>query len=191
MAVFYKCPNCGNSMTTQQEVPVVKCPYCGNDFNTHNQQPPQFTQADPQTAQQQSYGTQQQPYGAQQQSYAGQQQPPYGAQQQPYGAQPQYGYTPQPSNDIFANGPSGKSRGVAGLLAIFLGSLGIHYFYVGKTTPGIVFLLVSVLGGIFTCGAGTGVIGIIALVQGILIMCMSQQEFENKYVNPAVSFPLF
>lgn len=39
---------------------------------------------------------------------------------------------PPQSNDVFSPGPSGKSRGVAALLAIFLGSLGIQYFYRGK-----------------------------------------------------------
>ncbi len=34
---------------------------------------------------------------------------------------------PPQSNDVFSPGPSGKSRGVAALLAIFLGSLGIQF----------------------------------------------------------------
>ena len=33
------------------------------------------------------------------------------------------------SDNVFTAGPSGKSRGVAALLAIFIGSLGIQYFY--------------------------------------------------------------
>ena len=46
-----------------------------------------------------------------------------------------YNY-PQPSqawlnNDAFASSPNGKMRGVAALLAIFLGSIGIQYFYLG------------------------------------------------------------
>lgn len=42
---------------------------------------------------------------------------------------------PPPYPDsVFSPGPSGKSRGVAALLAIFLGSLGIQYFYLGKNT---------------------------------------------------------
>ncbi|MBR6490444.1 MAG: NINE protein [Muribaculaceae bacterium] len=113
----------------------------------------------------------------------------YGNQQQGY-QRPNYAYQ-QSSNDIFANGPSGKSRGVAGLLAIFLGSLGIHYFYIEKSTAGIVFLLVSLIGGILTCGILAGVVGIVALIQGILMMTMSQQEFENKYVTTPDQFPLF
>src|SRR5262252_5728964 len=36
---------------------------------------------------------------------------------------------------------SGKNKVAAGLLAIFLGGLGIHKFYLGFTGPGLVFLL--------------------------------------------------
>ncbi|MDE7237726.1 MAG: TM2 domain-containing protein, partial [Paramuribaculum sp.] len=42
------------------------------------------------------------------------------------------------NGSAFDAGPSGRSRGVAGLLAIFLGSLGIQYFYLGKTQAGII-----------------------------------------------------
>ena len=170
MAINYKCPSCGNMINTQFEVSNIKCPYCGTEFQAaNNQQPPVFN-AGNNAGQQQPYG--QQPYGQQQQGY-----------QQQYGAYQQ----PPASNDIFANGPSGKSRGIAGLLAIFLGSLGIHYFYLGKSTPGIVFLLVSIL----SCGILATVVAIVALVQGIMMMTMSQQEFESKYINTANNFPLF
>ncbi len=117
--------------------------------------------------------------------------------QNPYGQQSRYqqGYNyncpPSPqwlANDPFAEGPSGKSRGVAGLLAIFLGGLGIQYFYLGKTTPGIVCLLVSIL----SCGILGTVIALLTLVQGILMLCMNNREFEEKYVGPrSASFPIF
>ena len=118
-----------------------------------------------------------------------QQPPQFGGNQQQYGQQQQqqYGYQQPPSNDVFAEGPSGKSRGIAALLAIFLGAIGVHYFYLGKTTPGIVFLVASLI----SCGILAAVTSIIGLIQGIMMFTMSQQEFENKYVNPAVSFPLF
>ena len=44
---------------------------------------------------------------------------------------------------------------------------------------------------LISCFILSAVTGIVALIQGILMLCMSQQDFENKYVNPAVSFPLF
>ena len=38
-----------------------------------------------------------------------------------------------------------KSKMAAGLLAIFLGSLGIHKFYLGYTKEAVIMLLVSLL----------------------------------------------
>ena len=87
------------------------------------------------------------------------------------------------SDNVFTAGPSGKSRGVAALLAIFIGSLGIHYFYLGKNTAGIIAIIVSLV----TCG----LFGIIWLIQGILMFTMSQADFERKYVYSTSSFPLF
>ena len=58
-----------------------------------------------------------------------------------------------------------KSKMVAGLLGIFLGSLGIHNFYLGNTGRAIAQIVVSCL----TCGAG----GLWGLIEGILILCGS------------------
>ncbi len=80
-------------------------------------------------------------------------------------------------------GTSGKSRLAAGLFAIILGTLGIQYFYCGKTAGGIICILLSLV----TCGFW----GIITLIQGILMIVMSQQEFEQKYVYSSSTFPIF
>ena len=98
-----------------------------------------------------------------------------------------YQQQPAGGRGVFDNGPSGRSRGVAGLLAILVGALGIHYFYMGKSTPGIVFLLASLL----SCGVLGTVTAIISLVQGIMFFMMSEEEFERKYINTQSSFPLF
>lgn len=63
-----------------------------------------------------------------------------------------------------------KSKLVAGLLAIFLGSLGIHNFYLGKTTRGVIQILVSLIGGLITCGIATIGVSIWALVEGIMLL---------------------
>ena len=76
-----------------------------------------------------------------------------------------------------------KDKIAAGLLAIFLGSLGIHYFYIGKTTAGIISLVL----GLCTCG----IWGIVMLVQGIIILTLTDQDFQAKYVDTPKSFPLF
>ena len=72
-----------------------------------------------------------------------------------------------------------KSKLTAGLLAIFLGSLGIHKFYLGYKKEAIIMLLVSLL----TCGIGASIMGIIALIEGILYLTKSDDEFADTYVN--------
>lgn len=65
----------------------------------------------------------------------------------------------------------------AGLCGILLGGLGIHKFILGKTNPGLIMLLVTVL----TCGAGGAIMGIIGLVEGILYLTKSDQDFYETY----------
>jgi TM2 domain-containing membrane protein YozV len=64
-----------------------------------------------------------------------------------------------------------KSRITAGVLAILLGSIGIHKFYLGKIWQGILYILFS----------WTGIPGIIGLVEGILYLVKSEDEFQAKY----------
>lgn len=74
-----------------------------------------------------------------------------------------------------------KSKLVAGLLAIFLGTLGIHKFYLGYTQAGVIMLLVSILGA-FLFGLGPLVMGVIALIEGIMYLTKSDADFERIYV---------
>lgn len=90
-------------------------------------------------------------------------------------------------NDAFSTSPvTGKSRGVAALLAILLGTLGIHYFYCGKTGAGIGFLLVSLL----SCGILGAVTAILALISGIKMFCMTNEQFDQTYVLTTSSMPI-
>jgi TM2 domain-containing membrane protein YozV len=65
-------------------------------------------------------------------------------------------------------GESSKSRVVAGLLGIFLGSLGIHRFYLGYTAIGFIQLTLA-LGGLITCGLTSTISALWGLIEGILI----------------------
>lgn len=67
---------------------------------------------------------------------------------------------------------STKSKIVAGLLAIFIGSFGVHNFYLGYTAKAVAQLVLTLLS---CCSFGiTAIIsGIWALVEGILILCGS------------------
>jgi TM2 domain-containing membrane protein YozV len=78
-----------------------------------------------------------------------------------------------------------KSKIAAGLLAIFLGGLGIHKFYLGFTGPGLVFLLINTIGWavtIFLLGIPNIILGIIALIEGIIYLTKTDEEFEQMYV---------
>ncbi len=61
----------------------------------------------------------------------------------------------------------------AGILGILLGSLGIHKFILGYTKQGVIMLLVSLL----TFGFGAGIMAIIGLIEGILYLTKSDEEF--------------
>lgn len=76
---------------------------------------------------------------------------------------------------INAYGTEQKSRIAAGLLGIFLGSLGIHNFYLGFTSKALAQLLISVL----SCGALSIVSAIWGLVEGIMILTGSMNVDAN------------
>ena len=135
-----------------------------------------------------------QPYAAPQQGspYA-QPQPQAQAAQQPYGAQPGYGSVP-PQNPYGQQAQYGyqqpyvapavgeKDHVAAGLLALLLGWLGVHKFYLGYNTPGFIMLAVTIVGSIFSLGLAGLAMVVISIVEGVLYLSKSQTEFEQIYV---------
>ncbi|MBP3284988.1 MAG: TM2 domain-containing protein [Clostridia bacterium] len=79
------------------------------------------------------------------------------------------GQTVQNSNPVNNNGGESKSKLAAGLLGIFLGSLGIHNFYLGYTRNAVI-QLVLCLAGFITCGLTSLGAYIWGLVEGIMII---------------------
>ncbi|HEY9250913.1 MAG TPA: TM2 domain-containing protein [Rariglobus sp.] len=76
--------------------------------------------------------------------------------------------------------PAGADKKIAaGIVGILLGAFGIHKFILGYTTAGIVMLLVTVL----TLGLGGFVMGIIGLIEGIIYLTKSDEEFVATYVT--------
>lgn len=69
------------------------------------------------------------------------------------------------------NQPENKKI-LAGVLGILLGSLGIHKFVLGYTKEGILQILSNIL-----CGVG----GLIGLIEGILYLTKSDEEFYQTY----------
>lgn len=70
-------------------------------------------------------------------------------------------------------GGRGKNKMVAGLLAIFIGALGIHHFYLGSVMAGVICILANML-----CLGG-----LIGLIEGIMLLMMSDADFDAKYNN--------
>jgi TM2 domain-containing membrane protein YozV len=78
-------------------------------------------------------------------------------------------------NQATAGGENKKL--IAGILAIIIGAFGIHKFILGYNKEGIILLLITVL----TCGFGSMITGIIGLVEGIIYLTKSDEEFYNTY----------
>ena len=72
---------------------------------------------------------------------------------------------------------------VAGICGILLGALGVHKFVLGYTKEGIIMLLVTLVGGTLTCGIAAGVMSIIGLIEGIIYLTKSDEEFVSTYVT--------
>ena len=74
-------------------------------------------------------------------------------------------------------GYSQKSKLAAGLLGIFLGSLGVHNFYLGYTGKGLAQLCITVL----TCGFGSVVSQIWGIVDAVYILSGKTDADGNGY----------
>ena len=64
---------------------------------------------------------------------------------------------------------------VAGICGILVGWLGVHKFVLGYTTEGIIHLVL----GLITCGAA----GIIGIIEGIIYLTKSDEDFVRTYVQ--------
>ena len=114
-------------------------------------------------------------YGAEAYGQSGYEQAAYAAGQQAYG-QPAYG---QPAyGQPFAAGAP-KQWIVALLLAFFLGALGIHNFYLGYTTKGIIQLILTIT------MIGATIAAIWAFIEFIMIIARS-----GSYAYDAQGQPL-
>ena len=69
----------------------------------------------------------------------------------------------------------------AGLTGIFLGAFGVHKFVLGYNKPAIIMLVVSLAGGVVTCGFASFVMGVIGLIEGIIYLTKSDEEFFETY----------
>lgn len=134
----------------------------------HAPEPPQ-PEPEPQAAP--NYTAQQGQYAPPQYTAPQYTAPPYQGQPygQPYGQPaPQANYKP-----LYNVPPAGyvqKSRIAAGLLALMFGMFGIHNYYLGNNTRATIQLIVSLAGGLLTCGVATMGIFVWGFVEGVLLL---------------------
>lgn len=69
--------------------------------------------------------------------------------------------------------PIESKKTLAGLMGIFFGGFGVHKFILGYTTEGILMIVIT----LFTCGIGA----ILGLVEGIIYLTKSDDEFVQTY----------
>lgn len=67
--------------------------------------------------------------------------------------------------------PQENKKIVAGIFALLLGSIGVHKFYLGYVTEGIIQIILSL-----TC-----IGGVIPLIEGILYLIKTDEEFYQTY----------
>jgi TM2 domain-containing membrane protein YozV len=66
----------------------------------------------------------------------------------------------------------------AGICGILIGGLGIHKFILGMTGAGLIMLLVSIL----TCGIGGIVMHVIGIIEGIVYLTKTDEQFYQTYM---------
>jgi TM2 domain-containing membrane protein YozV len=71
----------------------------------------------------------------------------------------------------------------AGLCGILLGSLGVHKFILGYTTEGIIMLVTTIVVSAVTCGILWPVMWAIGLIEGIIYLTKSDEEFVRTYIQ--------
>lgn len=68
---------------------------------------------------------------------------------------------------------SSKDRTTAGILALLLGGIGAHKFYLDETGLGVLYL----------CFSWTLIPALVGFIEGLLYLTKTDEEFQRQYVN--------
>jgi len=68
---------------------------------------------------------------------------------------------------------------VAGICGLVLGAFGVHKFILGYTTEGVIMLVITVI----SCGVLSIVPAVIGIVEGIMYLTKSDEEFVRTYIQ--------
>ena len=71
----------------------------------------------------------------------------------------------------------------AGICGILLGGFGVHKFILGYNTEGIIMLVAWVVGMFLTCGLASIAVGVVGLIEGIIYLTKSDEEFVRTYIQ--------
>lgn len=85
------------------------------------------------------------------------------------------------AKEAFSRTNGENKKILAGILAIVLGGFGIHKFILGYTKEGIILLVVTLVLGVLTCGLAGWVAWIVGIVEGIIYLTKTDEEFYNTY----------
>ena len=89
------------------------------------------------------------------------------------------------AKETFAKAGGDNKKILAGILGIFLGGLGVHKFILGYNKEGIILLSITGIGILTTCLViGVFILwipGIIDLIEGIIYLTKSDEDFYNTY----------
>ncbi|RLD27426.1 MAG: hypothetical protein DRI70_04525 [Bacteroidetes bacterium] len=69
---------------------------------------------------------------------------------------------------------------LAGILGIVLGAFGVHKFILGYNKEGVIMLVVGLLGW-FLCAIPTAIVSLVGLIEGIIYLTKSDEEFYETY----------
>ncbi|WP_027377756.1 TM2 domain-containing protein [Kaistella palustris] len=88
-----------------------------------------------------------------------------------------YGYNSPNTgpNPVSNNTYKSEKKLAAGLLGILLGAFGANKFFLGYITEGIIQIVLNIV----TCGIAT----VVPLIEGIIYLTMSDEQFDRTYVQ--------
>lgn len=89
------------------------------------------------------------------------------------------------AKEAFGGASGDNKKLLAGILGIIFGGLGVHKFILGYNKEGGILLGIWLLGAVLSCvGVGLLIVwipGIIGLIEGIIYLTKSDEEFYNTY----------
>ena len=93
---------------------------------------------------------------------------------------------PHPCFSTFGNSTKKLMRNkvTAGLFALFFGTLGLHWFYLGQRTRGILYFIATLITFAFSVSNDAPfvlIMALVVLIDTLLLFSMPKEEFDEKY----------